>query len=57
MTDNNADDVDPAISGSNVVWSQWDGSDWEIYSNFAEQLTDNDIDDRNPDISGTNVVW
>ena len=40
-----------------MVWSAWDGSDWEIYSNFAGQITDNEVCDACPDISGTNVVW
>jgi len=57
LTDNSTDDWDPHISGTNVVWRGWDGSDWEIYSNFAGQLTNNDVDDFEPDISGTNVVW
>ena len=47
----------PSISGTNVVWAGWDGSDYEIYSNFAGQLTNNNVRDVNPSISGTNVVW
>ena len=35
----------------------YDGSDYEIYSNFAGQLTDNTTDDSMPSISGTNIVW
>lgn len=57
LTNNSVNDYGPAISGTNVVWSGWDGSDWEIYSNFAGQLTDNSISDFTPSISGTNVVW
>jgi beta propeller repeat protein len=56
LTDNTTDDMWPAISGANVVWQGWDGSDWEIYSNYG-QLTDNDVKDTRPDISGENVVW
>jgi beta propeller repeat protein len=53
----------PAISGTNAVWQDYDGADWEIYSNFAGQLTNNSapnggyVEDRRPAISGTNVVW
>ena len=54
---NNTDDTHPSISGTNVVWYAYDGSDFEIYSNFAGQLTDNSTDDQWPSISGTNVVW
>lgn len=38
LTDNSTDDLGPSISGTNVVWMGWDGSDYEIYSNFAGQL-------------------
>ena len=37
-----------AISGTNVVWQRWAGSDWEIYSNFAGRLTDNARADNEP---------
>ena len=40
-----------------MVWSSFDGSDLEIYSNFAGFLTDNSIDDFRPVVSGTNVIW
>jgi len=57
LTDNTTDDSSPAVSGSNVVWLHHDGSDWEIYTNFAGQLTNNSYSDNQPDISGTKVVW
>ena len=57
LTDNDNDDVFPTISGTNVAWMQWDGEDYEIYTNFAGQLTNNDTRDWLPAISGTNVVW
>ena len=31
ITHNSGIDTEPAISGSNVVWSGYDGNDWEIY--------------------------
>jgi hypothetical protein len=58
LTDNSTDSYTPAISGTNVVWVGWGGSDLEIYSDFAGQVTNNSgYDERNPDISGTNIVW
>jgi len=52
------------VSGTNAVWQDYDGRDWEIYSNFTGQLTNNDdpvdgglVEDRRPAVSGTNVVW
>ncbi len=50
----------PEISGSNVVWTGWDGTDYEIYfydGTSTTQLTNNSIEDQNPRISGSNVVW
>lgn len=40
-----------------MAWLHWDGSDNEIYTNFAGQLTNNSINEGSPAISGTNVVW
>ena len=57
MTDNSSDDKWASVSGTNVVWSGWDGGDYEIYSNFDGQLSNNDTGDFYPSISGTNVVW
>jgi hypothetical protein len=31
LTDGGLHNLDPAISGLNVVWQGWDGSDYEIY--------------------------
>jgi len=55
LTDNETPDTNPDISGTNVVWQGWDGSDWQIYSNFAGQLSS--TGGGQPAISGTNVVW
>lgn len=38
LTNNSTNDSNPAISGTNVVWQHKDGSDYEIYSNFAGQI-------------------
>ncbi len=51
---------EPAISGSNVVWKGWDGSDQEIYfwdGSTTTQVTDNDVDDETPDVYDFDVVW
>jgi hypothetical protein len=52
----------PRISGSNVVWSSFDGTDNEIFfyngtTGAVKQLTNNSVDDTNPQIFGKNVVW
>jgi beta propeller repeat protein len=60
MTDNDVDDENPRISGSHVVWQEWDGHDWEIEyfdGRTTRPLTDDDTDDENPDVSGSTVVW
>jgi hypothetical protein len=62
ITDNEGDDINAAISKSNVVWQSWDGTDWEIWVyNFKcdclRQVTDNEIDDINPQIDGNQIVW
>jgi hypothetical protein len=57
LTDNDYDDWNPAISGTNVVWSGFDGTDREIYSNFAGRITFNGRDDCVPVISEMNVAW
>jgi hypothetical protein len=62
ITDNEGDDINAAISKSNVVWQSWDGTDWEIWVyNFKcdclRQVTDNAIDDINPQIDGNQIVW
>lgn len=51
-----------AISGSNAVWSGFDGSDYEVFlynidTGVTTQLTDNSWSDVSPQISGSHVVW
>jgi len=64
LTDNSTHDMWPAISGTNVVWYGWDGSDYAVYSNFAGKLANTNFTNLNflgsaggPAVSGTNVVW
>lgn len=62
ITDNDGDDINLKVSGTNIVWQSWDGEDWEIWAynaeaDIAEQLTDNNVDDINPCIDGNDVVW
>ncbi|MHB1343511.1 MAG: hypothetical protein ACYCX3_04070 [Thermoleophilia bacterium] len=57
----------PQVDGGLVVWSDWDGSDVEIFLDTrltsegarAEpvRLTDNDVDDLAPRLDGGMVVW
>ena len=40
------------------MWERWDGSDYEIFSNFDGRLTNNArFDDMSAAVSGANVVW
>ncbi|MHC5083205.1 MAG: hypothetical protein ACYTET_04615, partial [Planctomycetota bacterium] len=60
LTDNDANDVNPAIEGSYVAWEGWDGNDWEIYAyngHSVTQITDNAMDDVNPKISAPLLFW
>ena len=60
LTDGAEEDYGPHISGGNIVWESWDGSDGEIFfwsGSTTTQLTDNSGDDGDPQISGGNVVW
>ena len=59
LTDNDVQDYEPAVSGSNVVWTtRYDGPSasysW-IHSNFGFETTGGY--ETLPAISGTNVVW
>jgi len=61
ITDNSISDRYPDISGSNVVWYSWDGSESEIH--LWDGLTTTNITGNSsinagiPAISGSNVVW
>ncbi|BAY27535.1 hemolysin-type calcium-binding region [Calothrix sp. NIES-2100] len=58
-----SDNINPQISGNNVVWQGYDGSDYEIFlynSSSASKpikLTNNYNSDTSPQISGNNIVW
>ena len=60
---NNGDDLadrDPQIWGNQVVWSGFDGHDFEIYlwdGTSVRQLTDNETDDTEPRVHDGKVVW
>ncbi len=60
LTNNSVEERNPQISGTNVVWEQWDGNDWEIIlydGNSIAQLTNNAYDDTNPQIDGAFITW
>ncbi len=60
ITNNSAIDNHPAISGGNVAWQGWVGSETEIYSwdsSAITRITNNTTYDWSPAISGDNVVW
>lgn len=50
----------PKISGNNVVWTDFDGTDLEIYlynGSTTLQLTNNASHDKLLQISGNNAIW
>ena len=62
LTDTTTNNYYPHISGTNVVWYGWDGSNWAVYSNFAGKLGNTNATNAGflssgPVISGTNVAW
>lgn len=53
---------EPSMDGNCIVYSGYDGDDYEIYlyeidSGHITQLTDNDTSDRYPKIRGDRIVW
>ena len=61
LSNNDTNDINPKVSGKNVVW-QWadPNGDWEIrfYDSVdIINLTDNDTNDIKPDIFGGSAVW
>lgn len=56
LTDNDFDDRDPSISGSNIAW-EGDGEIFFYDGTAVRQLTNNNVLDRHPRISGNRVVW
>lgn len=57
LTDNQWEDRDPDISGTNVAWLRRDGSNNEIWTNFGGRVFSSPDQVGAPAISGTNVVW
>ena len=60
LTDNDSNDWQPHVSGSDVVWLGYDGNDFEVFlydGSTTTQLSDNSYDDCWPQVSGSNVVW
>ncbi|NEQ26713.1 MAG: hypothetical protein F6K28_48335, partial [Microcoleus sp. SIO2G3] len=60
LTDSRFFEGHPKISGSNIVWSGYDGYDRELYlynGSSTIQLTDNNIEDYRPQLSGNNLFW
>ncbi|MCX5636521.1 MAG: hypothetical protein NTX52_02355 [Planctomycetota bacterium] len=59
---NDANQINPAISGSIVVWEDYRNGNWDIYGYDLSTQTEfpictNDANQINPDISGDIVVW
>ena len=56
LTDNNYEDLNPQIDGSNVVW-QGNNGVFLYDGDIVSQLTDTSYEVWNPQVSGSNVVW
>lgn len=60
LTQNDANDVNPVISGRYAAWEIWDGNDWEICvynGDEITQITDNDTDDVGIKLSAPLLFW
>ena len=61
LTNNQVVDQQPRIFGNTIVWSGWDGNDFEIYMAVGGanpiQITNNNREDLGVQISGNYVVW
>jgi hypothetical protein len=56
LTDDDTDDENPRIDGSNVVW-QRDGDIFLFDGVTTLPVTDDLQEEANPDVSGSRVVW
>jgi len=59
---NDANQINPAINGSIIVWQDYRNGNWDIYGYDLSTQTEfpicvNSADQINPDISGNIVVW
>jgi hypothetical protein len=60
FTDNTTEDAAPDVSDSQVVWQQWDGTDFEVLRSDGASvtpLTSNALLDLTPAIEGPDVAW
>lgn len=60
ITENEFDDATPCVFEARVVWSGFDGNDYEIYLWDDGQIfpiTNNDVDDVTPSISAGGIAW
>lgn len=62
LTRNGTNDVANGISGSNVVWTGFSGTDGDIFlydgtANTTTELTNNTENDFGARISGSNIAW
>jgi hypothetical protein len=52
--------IDPMVHNGEVVFSAWDGHDYEIFSwkdGVKKQITNNDLDDYEPQVYNGKITW
>ena len=60
LTSGSKNNMEPAVSGENIVWQAWDGNDWEIMlfdGSKIKQITNNEVQDIGPVVEDKFVVW
>jgi hypothetical protein len=56
------DDVTPAVKNGVLVWSQWDGSYWQIYywevlsTGTVTPITSDSYNNQNPSVSSSGQI-
>jgi len=59
LTNNTVDDTSPAVKNGILVWSQWNGSYWQVLSTgLITQITSDSHDNKNPQVNASGqIVW
>ena len=60
LTNNATNEESMQLSGNNLIWAVWDGTDYDIFLNngtTTRALSSNSTDDYDPVISRDRVAW